>query len=67
MEEIVPGGPCYQSIEVGDILTYVGKVCVTGRKIEDIVQYTTADEGSKAELKLIRGKNKYMLKHLISI
>jgi len=58
VEEVVPGGPCCQSwtsIDVGDILTHVGNVCVTGRKIEDIVQYTTSDEGSKEELKLIRG------------
>ncbi len=41
---------------IGDQLTHVGNYCVTGKKIEEIVRYTTADEGSSVELKLIRGK-----------
>ena len=58
MEEVTLGGPCDQSLEVGDILTHIGDVCVTGKKIEDVVQYANDEEGSAVELTFRRGKNK---------
>ncbi len=57
MQEITLGGPCIQLIDVGDVLTHIGDVCVTGTNLEDLVQYSSGEEGSKVELTIKRGKN----------
>jgi C-terminal processing protease CtpA/Prc len=59
VQGVVRGGPCWQRLVVGDKLTHIGNMCVIGRNIEDIVRYTTGEEGSTVKLKLLRGAYKY--------
>ncbi len=67
MQEVTLGGPCIQLIEVGDVLTYIDNVCVTGMKLEDLVRYSHGEEGTTVELTIKRGKSKGITNHSFSI